>query len=186
MRQFGVTALALALFGGCSGSTASSDARSDAASAGDEGSSVDSSARDGSAVDHSFYDDLALERSTADAAPGTPYVCAASFMVTADGGEIALPDAAAPATCVVGQSYCAAGLPRPGKTGAVVAGCASFPSLERQAPSACAEDPTCACFCDSMRGGLPCCDHVVGGPFCGDQCECIETNGFATIACQAI
>jgi hypothetical protein len=165
MARFAVIAAALTVFSNCSGSsgTARSDAGRDAASAVDEGSAVDRS-DEGSPVDHSVDA----------AAQGTPYACAAGFIVTADGGEIAVPDAGPPATCVVGQSYCYIALPRPGGTGEAVAACRAF--VPGTVPAPCAQDPSCACFCDFSRGQVP----------CVDQCRCSEVNGFATVSCQGI
>ena len=105
---------------------------------------------------------------------GTPYACAGGFIVTADGGEVAAADAGLPATCIVGQTYCRISLPHPGRAGVAAASCGTFPT--GVAPAPCAQDPTCSCFCDVSRGGFP----------CYTQCRCSETNGFATVSCQAI
>jgi hypothetical protein len=102
------------------------------------------------------------------AAQGAPYACA-GFMVTADGAEIPAPDAGTPATCSVGQTYCGLSLPHPDSAGEATAQC-------RPVPAVCAQDPSCACLCDSSRGGL----------FCLTNCGCSEANGFATIFCQGI
>jgi hypothetical protein len=103
------------------------------------------------------------------AAQGPPYACAGGFIVAADGGEMAVADAGTLETCVVGQTYCAVYLPHPGLTGEATAGC-------NPAPAVCAQDPTCACFCDPSRGGL----------ICSAECRCTETNGFVTISCEGI
>lgn len=108
------------------------------------------------------------------ATQGTPYACAGGFIVTADGGEVSADDAGSPATCVVGQTYCYLALPHPGTTGEATASCRAF--VTGVAPAACATDPTCACFCDLSRGGF----------HCQTECRCSDTNGFATISCQAI
>ena len=107
------------------------------------------------------------------AAQGTPYACAGGFGVTPDGGEVAVPDAGSPPTCTVGQTYCYIALPHANTTGQATASCRPFyPGV---APD-CAQDPTCACFCDLSRGGF----------HCQTECRCSETNGFATLSCQAI
>ena len=106
------------------------------------------------------------------AAQGTTYACAGGF-VTADGGVIAAPDAGSPALCIVGQTYCYIALPHPDEPGEATASCTAF---ETGVAPACAQDPTCACFCDLSRGGF----------HCQTECRCSETNGFATMSCQAI
>jgi hypothetical protein len=152
--RFGVVAAVLAVLGGCSGT--SGTARSDA------GPDVTGIVNDGAAGGQSGA-----------AAQGMPYACAGGFIVTADGGEVAAADAGSPATCVVGQSYCYIALPHPDTAGVAVASCRAF---ETGVAPACAQDPTCACFCDSSRGGF----------YCQTECRCSETKGFATISCQAI
>lgn len=107
------------------------------------------------------------------AAQGLPYACAGGFGVTADGGVVAVPDAGSPATCIVGQTYCYIALPHPYTTGEATAGCRAF---EPGVAPGCAQDPTCACFCDLSRGGF----------HCQTECRCNETDGFATISCEAI
>jgi hypothetical protein len=107
------------------------------------------------------------------ASQGMPYTCVGGFVVTADGGAVAAPDAGSPAICIVGQTYCYLALPHPDTTGEATASCRAFePGVE----PACAQDPTCACFCDLSRGGF----------HCQTECRCSETNGFATVSCQAI
>lgn len=103
------------------------------------------------------------------AAEGTPYACTGGFIVTADGGEMSAADAGTPATCVVGQTYCGISLPHPGFTGEATAECNSVPTV-------CAQNPTCACLCDSSRGGV----------ICVTNCRCSETNGLVTISCEGI
>src|SRR6202142_3233593 len=108
------------------------------------------------------------------AAQGTPYACAGGFIVTADGGEVAAVDAGSPATCVVGQTYCYIALPHPWTAGEAVASCRAF--VTGVDPAACAQDSTCACFCDLSRGGV----------HCLEECQCSEMTGFATISCKSI
>jgi hypothetical protein len=86
---------------------------------------------------------------------------------------IGAPDAGSPALCIVGQTYCYIALPHPNTTGEATASCTAF---ETGVAPACAQDPTCACFCDLSRGGF----------HCLTECRCNETNGFATISCQPI
>ena len=107
------------------------------------------------------------------AAQGTPYPCAGGFIVTADGGVVAAADASSPALCIVGQTYCYIALPHPDEPGEATASCTAF---ETSVAPACAQDPTCACFCDLSRSGF----------HCQTECRCSETNGFATLSCQAI
>jgi hypothetical protein len=173
LTRFGVLVAVLTVLGSCSGSSSSATtdagrdaaridaARIDAARNVDEGASEDISgdvAGEGSAGD-----------SSVDAAEQGTNTCPPAGFTTFNGKEITVPDAGPP-VCVVGQ-YCGIQVP-PGGSSAV---CATFAT---DGPVVCAQDPTCACFCDPKRGRLP-------GP-CGEQCGCSETNGFVTVACQGI
>ena len=146
-------AVLLAIAGACSGSSASVTS--------DAGRDTAGSVNDSSAEDH-----------PEDA--GT-YACAKEYFVSADRSGMAVPDSGSPALCVVGQTYCAVSLPR--------SAVGEAPAVCGEVPAKCAQDPTCACFCDGMRGGFPC---FLGATWYSDQCACSDTNGFVTIACETI
>src|SRR5258708_7074738 len=175
VARCGAVVAALAFFGNCSGSsgTVPSDAVRDRAGSINDGWTQDhpeDAGRDRSvaATDGSVGDQVAGA-----AAQGTPYACAGGFIVTADGGEVVVPDAGSPAVCVVGQTYCYIALPHPDTTGEATASCRLF---DAGVQPDCARDPTCTCFCDLSRGGF----------HCQTECRCNETNGFATVSCQGI
>lgn len=106
------------------------------------------------------------------AAPGTPDACAGASVVAVDGGGVAAPDAASAPICVVGQTYCYVRLPH-FDTGQGTASCADFGT---GGLAACAQNPTCACLCDTSHGGF----------YCQEECRCTEKGGLATVACRAI
>ena len=109
------------------------------------------------------------------AAPGTRYACPGVPLVSADAGVDAAADAGATLTCVVGQTFCYVQLPHPPYPAATPGEPSCQPFRKGLNGFACAQDPSCACFSDPLRGG-----------YSWPPCRCSDTNGLAVISCEEI
>lgn len=111
--------------------------------------------------------DAAADHAGDGSAPVMPYTCGPDFAVVVDGGQAPDPDAGAPLTCVLGQSYCSIELPHPDFAGKGTPTCRDFSPTDP-----CRDTPTCAC----MKAQY---EHFV-------NCRCADIRGFATITCEGV